>query len=374
MMDALTASLLLARAPGVGPARFGALLARHGSAAAALAAGREAWRGAGVPEAGCAVLAAADPAGIEADLAWAQRPGNHLLCLGAAGYPPQLAAIADPPPLLWVHGDIGLLSDPQLAIVGTRRPTRSGRDDAHAFAGGLAAHGLAITSGLALGVDGAAHAGALAAGGRTLAVLGTGLDRVYPARHRDLAHAIADAQGALISEFPLGMPPLAENFPRRNRIIAGLSLGVLVVEAALQSGSLITARLAAEQGREVFALPGSIHNPLTRGCHALIREGAKLVETADEILGELAPHLHAALRTPLPAPAAEAAAASLPTPGQLDDDYRNLLDSMGNDPSSVDLLVQRSGLTAEVVSSMLLILELDGYVSSAPGGLFVRLV
>ena len=211
---------------------------------------------------------------------WLSQPGNHVVHFQDAAYPALLKQIADPPPLLFVRGDRDYLAQPQLAIVGSRNPTHTGRALAREFAAHLASFGLTITSGLASGIDGAAHQGAIEAGGTTLAVTGTGLDRVYPARHRDLAHRVAE-NGALVTEFPPGTAPLAANFPRRNRLISGLSLGTLVVEAALRSGSLITARSALEQGREVFAIPGSIHNPLARGCHALIRDGAKLVESGE---------------------------------------------------------------------------------------------
>ena len=223
----------------------------------------------------------------------------------------------------------------------------------------------AISSGLATGIDAAAHEGALEGRGGTLAVTGTGLDRVYPACHRELAHRIA-ASGALVSEFPPGTPPQASNFPRRNRIISGLSVGTLVVEAALRSGSLITARLARDQGREVFAIPGSTHNPLARGCHALIREGAKLVETGQHILEELAPLISVAQ-----APVTTPESGTDKTP-QLAEDYRKLLGSMGYDAISVDELVQRSGLTPEEVSSMLLMLELEGHLASSAGGRYTR--
>lgn len=372
--EELAAALALALAPGIGPARWRALVGRHGSALAALAAGHGAWREAGLPEAALAALARPDTAAIERELAWAARPGNRLLRLDAPGYPPQLALTPRPPALLWVTGDASLLADPQIAVVGTRRPSAGGRDTARSFAAQLAASGLAVTSGLALGIDTAAHRGALEAGGRTLAVLGTGLDRIYPAANRDLAHAIVDGHGALVAEFPLGTPALADNFPRRNRVIAGLTLGTLVVEAALASGSLITARLAAEHNREVFAVPGSIHNTLARGCHALIREGAKLVESPADILAELAPRLQALLSEPLPAVSGTAPPAAVPATVALDEDYRKLLDLLTDSPAPVDLLVQRSGLTAEIVSSMLLILELEGYVATAPGGLYSRLV
>ncbi len=225
---------------------------------------------------------------------------------------------------------------------------------------------MTVTSGLAFGIDAAAHQGALASGGQTVAVMGTGLDRVYPAKHRDLAHAIAE-RGALVSEFPIGTPVVAGNFPQRNRLISGLALGVLVVEAAAQSGSLITARLANEQGREVFAIPGSIHNPLAKGCHTLIRQGAKLVETAADILEELGSLAAAGATDPVTAPA------PAPASAMLDDDYRQLLAAIGAEPASIDGLVERCGLTAEVVSSMLLIMELEGYVAAIPGGLYCRL-
>ena len=350
------------RAPGVGPVRYARLLDRFGSAAAALAADRAEWARLGLPDAALDYLREPDWRRVEQDLAWLERAGNHLLVLDDARYPPLLRQIDQPPPLLFVHGDPACLRTPQLAVVGTRNPSPPGRETARQFAAHLAEGGLTITSGLALGIDAAAHRGALAGEGLTIAVMGTSLDRVYPAKHRDLAHAIAE-RGALVSELPIGTPALAENFPRRNRLISGLALGVLVVEAAIQSGSLITARLALDQGREVFAIPGSIHNPLAKGCHALIRQGAKLVETATDILEELGP-LAAAGAGESPAAAAPAA---------LDDDYRQLLAAMGDAPAGVDLLVERCGLTAEAVSSMLLILELEGYVAAVPGGYYCRL-
>ncbi len=306
------------------------------------------------------------PAAAEHEIAWLAEPHHHLITLSDPRYPPLLREIADPPAALYVIGDPAVLSSTQLGIVGSRNPTPGGSETAHAFATYLTLSGLTITSGLAMGVDAAAHRGALVAGGKTIAVAGTGLDRVYPARHRELAHQIA-AQGALISEFPLGTPALAFNFPRRNRIISGLSLGVLVVEAALQSGSLITARLAAEQGREVFAIPGSIHNPLARGCHALIRQGAKLVETAADILEELGPIAQ------LSVPARQTDGVGNITSG-LGVEAMTLLECLGFDPTPVDSLIERSGLTPEAVSSMLLVLELQGHVVSAPGGHYNRVI
>ena len=340
-----------------------------GSAAAVFAAGRAEWLRLELPEVAFAYLSDPDWRPVDQDLAWLEQSGNHLLGLDDPRYPPLLRQIPYPPPLLFVHGNPDCLRAPQLAIVGSRNPTPLGRETAHGFAAHLAGAGLAITSGLALGIDAAAHQGALSGGGRTIAVMGTSLERVYPARNRDLAHAIAEC-GALVSELSIGTPAIAENFPRRNRLISGLALGVLVVEAATQSGSLITARLALDQGREVFAIPGSIHNPLAKGCHALIRQGmAKLVETAADILEELGPLAAAgAGESTIPTRALAAAASD-----RLDDDYRQLLAAIGDEPAGVDLLVERCGLTAEVVSSMLLILELEGYVAAVPGGLYCRL-
>jgi len=356
--------LALLRAPGIGPARFARLLERFGSAAAVFAADGVALRSLELPDAALDYLRRPDWRRVEEDLTWLERPGNHLLRLDDPRYPPLLRQIAYSPPLLFVHGDPDCLRLPQLAIVGSRNPTPLGRETAQRFAAHLAECGLLITSGLAFGIDAAAHQGALT-GGRTIAVMGTSLDRVYPAQHRDLAHAIAE-RGALVSEFPTGASLAAGNFPQRNRLISGLALGVLVVEAAARSGSLITARLALEQGREVFAVPGSIHNPLAKGCHALIRQGAKLVETAEDILeelGALAATTHETALGPSVTPSA----------APLDEDYRQLLVAMGDEPVGIDLLVDRCRLTAEAVSSMLLILELEGYVAAIPGGLYGRM-
>jgi len=285
-----------------------------------------------------------------------------------AGYPPPLRAIADPPDLLHVLGDATALLSPAIAIVGSRQPTPSGRETAFEFARALAAAGLVVASGLAAGIDAAAHRGALAAGGRTVAVCGTGLDIVYPGTNAELASRIA-AQGALVSEFPPGTRPLPHHFPRRNRLISGLALGVLVVEARHRSGSLITARLAAEQGREVFALPGSIHNPLARGCHRLIRDGARLVETVEEVLAGLQADLFGALATG-PAQAPDSAGFS---GGPLDRDSKILLNACGFEPVDADTLVARTGFPAGSVASMLVLLELRGEVESCAGGLYCRL-
>lgn len=362
--------LTLLHAPGIGPVTAAALLTRFGSPRAVLEAGRKAWAAAGIGEDAQAGLATPDETQLAADLAWLEQPQHHFIAQDDPRYPPRLAQTEGAPLALFVVGDPDVLALPQLAIVGSRNPTPAGLENATAFAENLARAGLIITSGLALGIDGAAHRGALKGGGLTLAVCGTGLDRVYPARHRELAHAIAQ-HGALVSEFPPGMPALAGNFPRRNRLISGLSLGVLVVEAALQSGSLITARLAGAQGREVFAIPGSIHSPLARGCHRLLREGAKLVESAQDVLEEIAPLLAQPLQyTPL-TQAAGVSARSDPT-AQEDPDYGQLLQALGFEPARIDVLAERTGFTAEAVASMLLILELRGEVALLPGGAYQR--
>jgi DNA processing protein len=306
-----------------------------------------------------ALRAGPQPAEFARELAWLAEPDSHLIARDDPRYPALLGEIPDPPPLLYVRGRREALAAPQLAVVGSRNPTRGGCDNARAFAAHLARAGLVITSGLAVGIDACAHEATLEAGGVTVAVAATGLDRVYPATHRELAHRIA-VHGALVSEFALGTPPKREHFPQRNRLISGLSLGVLVVEAALRSGSLITARTAAEQGREVFAIPGSIHSPLARGCHALIRQGAKLVETAADVLEELSALVGfqvAAGEQPV-APAAPV----------LDGEQARLLELIGHDPVDADTLVERSGLTAAAVSSMLLTMELRGLIEAHPGG------
>lgn len=309
------------------------------------------------------VLAGTDAERLARDLDWLAQPDHHLLTCLDPQYPRLLREIARPPVLLFVAGDKELLARAQLAIVGSRNPTPAGLENARAFADTLTRAGLVVTSGLALGIDGAAHRGALDADGRSIAVLGTGLDRIYPARHEELASRLV-RHGALVSEFPLGTAPKAENFPRRNRVISGLSLGTLVVEAAAQSGSLITARCAGEQGREVFAIPGSIHSPLARGCHALLREGAKLVESAQDIIEELASL--AALTAP-PLPEGEESALMCDDPQQT-----ALLTHIGHDPISIDTLVERSGLTAHSISSMLVEMELLGIIAACPGGRYMR--
>lgn len=301
------------------------------------------------------------------DAAWLERSGTQLVSCFDVAYPPLLRESGHAPAFLYVRGDAGLLASAQLAIVGSRSPTAGGRADAFEFARYLAGAGLTITSGLALGIDAAAHRGALAGGGRTIAVCGSGLDRVYPREHEALAAEIA-ASGALVSEFPPGVPPLRANFPQRNRVISGLALGVLVVEAARQSGSLITARHAGEQGRETFAIPGSIHNPLSRGCHQLIRSGAKLVESAADILDEL--RIPFSIQSLEPAKTVAGEVPGEPPP--LDKEYEILLDALGFDPTGVDTIVERTGLPADSVASMLLILELEGRIAPHPGGRYSR--
>jgi len=359
--------LVLWRLPGIGPRRFAHALAAFGSPAAFLAASESQRRAAGLPEPICTADREADTArtGADADLRWAGEDGHHILTLRDPRYPRQLAELADPPPVLFVTGDPAWLTTPQLAIVGARHASAGGLDNAHAFARYLGAAGLTITSGLAVGIDGAAHRGALDGGGGTVAVTATGPDRVYPARHAALAREIL-AQGALVTELPTGVGVQRDQFQRRNRLISGLALGVLVVEAGVRSGSLGTARHALEQGREVLAIPGSIHNPVARGCHALIREGAKLVEAAGDVLEELPPLEHDAPDTVPP----EAAPAEAET--ALDPAYDGLLEALGHDPVPFDTLLQRTALTPDALSSMLLRLELKGLVTAGEGGRYAR--
>ncbi len=369
--EAIRYWLVLHRAPGIGARRLRKLLAEFGAPAAVCRATRDQLRACGIRPESIDYLANPDWEAVECDLNWSAGPGNRIMTCHDPDYPALLSEIADPPALLFLHGDPDYLAQPQLAIVGSRNPSHDGQAAAREFAAHLASCGLTVTSGLASGIDGAAHQGALQAGGSTVAVTGTGLDRVYPAKHRELAHRIAE-NGVLVSEFPPGTAPVAANFPRRNRIISGLSLGTLVVEAALRSGSLITARSALEQGREVFAIPGSIHNPLARGCHALIREGAKLVETAEHILEELASLIALSLSHNEASAARSNRSQNPGEPAELAGEYRQLLDLMGYAPVSVDQLVTRSGLTPEQLSSMLLALELEDYVLSSAGGRYTR--
>jgi len=301
----------------------------------------------------------------EIDQEWLDDPQHHIIAAESDDFPHLLRQIPDPPKRLYVVGNIDALHLPALAIVGSRNPTRGGRQNAYEFAKHLGRSGFCIVSGLAQGIDAAAHEGALDADAMTVAFLGHGIDRIYPAENRELAHRIA-AGGVLCSEYPLGSPPRKEHFPRRNRLISGLSLGTLVVEAAKRSGSLISARLAAEQGREIFAIPGSIHNPMSRGCHQLIRQGAKLVESADDIVSELGPMVgHLMQNVTEDAPETTSSK-------HRDPDYEKLLQTLSYDPASADELAEQSGLTIDQVSSMLLILELEKKIEAQAGGRYTR--
>jgi len=362
--------LSLALQPGLGPARIRQLHARL-QAAGSSEQLRAAALTATLPPPQLALVQAAARRELESDLrqqleqtlCWAEAPGHHLLTIASPDYPPLLYQLADPPPVLFVLGQPEVLQLPQLALVGSRSPTADGIRHAGRFARELARIGYLISSGMALGIDGASHKAALEAGGRTVAVLGTGLNDIYPRQHRKLARQIAES-GAVISEFLPDEGAAPWHFPQRNRIISGLSHGVLVIEAALRSGSLITARLAAEQGREVFALPGSINNPLARGCHQLLRQGAKLVECVDDILEELPGLLHWE-QTRLPE-------IMLPVPECSEDLGQHLLQHLAYDPLSVDALGLRSGLAAADLQAQLAALELAGLVALQSGG-YVRL-
>ena len=365
--NALAYWLALSRTPGLGSRTIQQLLNTCGTPRAVFDRAAQARLSATLDPAVQEALRRPDWAAVERDLAWLARTGCVAVCLDHPDYPSLLRQIHDAPPVLFVHGDPACLALPQLAVVGSRNPTPQGRDTAYEFARALAAAGLGVASGLATGIDAAAHQGALAAGGVTVAVLGCGLDKIYPPRHRDLAARIRHG-GALVSAFPPGTPPLPAHFPQRNRLISGLSLGTLVVEAAIRSGSLITARCAVDQGREVFAVPGSIHNPLSHGCHVLIREGAKLVETVGDILEELGALSQYVLN--IAGPVTD----DVHRGGRdvLDAAQYRLLEMLGFDPISMDALIERSGLTPEEVSSMLLVLELRGYVAAIGGGRYCR--
>ena len=318
-------------------------------------------RDAGLPETKARAISTPDERAIEGALLWLEEDHHHLLTYGSDEYPELLTQLRGAPLALFVNGNIDALHLPSLAIIGSRNPTRGGISNAVEFSRYMARSGYTIVSGLAQGIDTAAHRGALEAGGRTVALLGHGIDRVYPPQNHELAHQITQ-HGALVTEYPLGAPPDKRHFPERNRLISGLSLGTLVVEAARRSGSLITARFAAEQGREVFALPGSIHNPLARGCHELIRQGAKLVETAADIGAELAP-----LAGHLGQNVTESSTNKTSAIHE-DDDYAELRKVLSYDPTSIDDLQSQSGLTIDQLSSMLLILELQGEVEALSGG------
>ncbi len=356
--ESLAHWLRLTLTPGIGGETQRKLLAAFGLPEAIFSAGRNALRSTFSDKVASLLLDTDNTALVSAALDWCDGEQQHIVTLADTEYPQSLLEIADPPTLLYVRGRLDLLNRPLLSIVGSRNPTPQGLYNAEHFSAAFAQAGLVIASGLALGIDAAAHRGALSVGGDTLAFIGTGIDRVYPARNRELALEIG-TRGTIVSEYPLGTPVTAANFPRRNRLISGISLGVLVVEAAMESGSLITARLAAEQGREVFSIPGSIHSPQSRGCHKLIKQGAKLVETAQDVLEEL--NWRSVAQVPPPSSAGREAKEP------------DVLQLLGFEPCALDTLAERSGLTAGELSVMLLQLELDGRVACLPGGRYQRL-
>jgi DNA processing protein len=358
--DDLHAWLRLAFATGVSNAAQRALLKAFGSPQGVLSAKRAALAGHVSTQMVEALLGDDRPASLEPSIAWLAVPGNHLVTLGDPSYPRALFDIADPPIALFAQGRLDLFNTRSVAVVGSRNATPQGKEDARAFARALSDAGLCIVSGLAQGIDAAAHRGGLEGASSSIAVVGTGLDIVYPAANSALARELAQ-RGLVVSEFPIGARPLEHHFPRRNRIISGLSRGVLVVEAAMASGSLITARLAGEQGRDVFAIPGSIHSPFSKGCHRLIRQGAKLVESAADVLEELAPAL---------AVHARSHAASSATPGPAEDP---VLAALGHGNASLDALCARTGLAVPDVSARLSALEIEGRIARLDGGRFQRL-
>lgn len=362
--------ILLQRIPGVGLVRYQQLLDHFDSPRAVFEAPAHTLKQSGLSNTILAKIAACKKDSnhpivqqVEKDLFWLAEHGAKVVSLRCAEYPALLKEIADPPPLLYVLGDTSVLSLPQIAMVGARSASTGGRRSAYEFAVELAKNGITVTSGMALGIDAACHEGALQAGGYTIAVLGTGIDLIYPARHRQLSIAIAE-QGAVISEFPLGTGPKRDHFPRRNRLISGLSMGVLVVEAAQQSGSLISARCALEQNREVFAIPGSIHNPLSRGCHSLIRQGAKLVESVADIYEEIG----ALVQSYRPVAQNESSVQSEQILPSLAADEQQVFDCVGYEPTPLELIIDLSGLAVADTSAVLVNLELRGLLESGAGG------
>lgn len=354
--------------PGIGPIRFFQLLEVFPDLSVAFTTPTAQLSALGFPEAVVNALKKPDWQSVENHLRWGEQSQHHILTYNDPRYPALLKNKVGAPPVLFVKGDLDLLQTHQLAMVGSRNPTASGRDNAHHFARHLSAAGLTITSGLALGIDASSHKGALDVEGKTIAVLGSGLDVIYPSSHKKLAEKITEV-GALVSEYPLKTPPKTEHFPQRNRLVSGLSLGVLVVEATLRSGSLITARLAAEQGREVFAIPGSIHNALSRGCHFLIRQGAKLVETAQDVIEELGPLSEVVNCVNEDA---EAGSKKQSRKNQqiknLNKEEAQLLAQISFEATSIDQLVERTGFNAQTVASIVSVLELRGLVVSVVGG------
>ncbi len=344
-----------------------------------VSAGRSELLAAGLKEETVRAVRQPDEALLESDLKWLSAPSHHLLTWDDELFPPLLRDIPSPPAALYADGDPEILWQPQIAVIGSRNPTAGGKDNAKDFAGELSRRGMTVTSGLAAGIDSVAHDAALDSGKSTVAVMGTGLDRIYPSSSKELAMRIRE-QGVLVSEFTPGTRALRSHFPSRNRIISGLSLGVLVIEAGLRSGTLITARMAGNQGRDVFALPGSIHNPMAKGCHRLIRDGARLVETADEIMQELAPmagKLAAELKRQIHSQDDQSGRKPLENdaddPQLTEPEYRLLWSCLGFDPKPVDAIIAQSGLTAGAVSAMLTVLELRGKVEVHPGGAYSRI-
>ncbi|MCK5648018.1 MAG: DNA-processing protein DprA [Gammaproteobacteria bacterium] len=376
-MDDLSYWLALHKASGIGPATFSQLF-KHYSSPRLLFDSPETLTQLDLsPVQRNAVQKAIqepDWKAVEQELLWAEAAENHILLLTQTDYPELLKQIHSPPPLLFIKGQVSVLNEIQLAMVGSRNPSIDGHETAWQFAHHLAQQGMVITSGMALGIDAQSHYGALKANGKSIAVAGTGLDRIYPARHKELAWQLIE-QGAIVSEYPLGIGPMKGNFPQRNRIISGLSVGTLVVEAALKSGSLITAYSALEQAREVFAIPGSIHNPLSRGCHQLIKSGAKLVETAEDILEELASLMLASRISP----SADSGSSSQTIDSQLTQTrdsnpllpkiQQKILKNLAYNPISVDALTIRSGLSVAEINANLVLLEVDDYIQSHPGGM-----
>jgi len=360
-MDLTSRAWLILSQAHLRVAELKTLLFRFGDVTTIVEQTRTALKEVGLSDDKSVAISSPDENHLDSSLEWLDDDSHSLVGFGQDSYPELLSQISGPPLLLYVNGDVDALHLPSLAVVGSRNPTRGGLRNSVEFSRYLAQRGFAIVSGLAEGIDTAAHRGALDAAGKTVAFLGHGIDRIYPAANRDLAHAIAKS-GALVTEYRPGTRPLPRHFPERNRLISGLCLGTLVIEAAKRSGSLITARLAAEQGREVFALPGSIHNPLARGCHALIRQGAKLVETAGDIMSELAPLTEYMMQ------ATKESATVEVRRNNGDDDYVQLRSILSHDPTSIDELADQSSLTIDQLSSMLLILELHGEVESLSGG------
>jgi len=391
MQDPRFLPLVLHRLPEVGPVTYSCLIEHFGSAESVLSQSRHQLEPLLKPSTLQAIVdfqhnqeASSIAQQVLKDLEWLDaQPNAHVLKLGDAEYPALLSQTPKPPPILFVRGDLACLNLPQLAIVGSRNPSGGGAENAHRFAQYLAANGFAITSGLALGVDAAAHEGALMAQGKTVAVMGTGIDKIYPARHRSLAQTIVEAGGALVSEFPLGTGAQAAHFPQRNRIISGLSWGVLVVEAAIQSGSLITAKAALQQNREVFAIPGSIHNPLARGCHQLIRQGATLVETAADIVEQLDGMLSYQRQALVQSQRKRTLKSKITIiannvdimPAKLEQDItglslgeQQLIKAMGFDPVTIDELIERTDGSVGSLMAQLVGLEIKGFVQQIGAG------